>query len=87
VIRLDDAKKGDILYRHSSAPGNYYRPIKVIRTTPKQIIGRTLTGQELRFWKSDGFEVGSSCFYRISGGEPSEHYRLASCDQGREWPQ
>lgn len=86
---LHDAKRGDILYRLSlrgTSKVRYFRPVKVIRTTAKMIVAKTLTGQELRFWKHNGYEVGSDYFYGLSLGVVEGPYsQLASIDKGREW--
>lgn len=86
-----DAEKGQRAYRisTSSPTRTYYRELEVVRVTPKQIIAKTKWGQELRFWRKNGYEVGFAdagflAYYTSKLGE-GDHYVEAGCDRGRSW--
>lgn len=86
-----EAQPGQRAYRisTSSPTRTYYRELVVVRVTPKQIICRTKWGQELRFWRRNGYEVGSGhghWAYLSLGPLVGERYVEAGSDRGREWP-
>jgi hypothetical protein len=85
-----DATVGQLAYRiGTSHPGGriYYREIKVTRVTPKQIVAKSMTNTEHRFWRENGREVGSNYWYHFSGEKPEgERFLVAGCDKGRSWP-
>lgn len=88
-VSLIDAKPGDRAYRFSppTVSGRiFYRELEVVRLTPKQIIARTKTRQEYRFWRENGREVGTFLWAHIGFTLPAEErYQEAGCDKGREW--
>jgi len=86
-----DATPGQRAYRisTSSPTRTYYRELQVKRVTAAQIICKTKLGQELRFWRKDGREVGMSganflAYYTSKLGD-GDHYVEAGCDRGKEW--
>lgn len=89
-----DAEPGQRAYRisKSSMSRTFYRELVVKRVTTAQIITKTKLGQELRFWRKNGYEVGSQRFGVYSGlayftsklGE-GDHFVEAGCDKGRSW--
>lgn len=88
-----DAQPGQRAYRisTSSPTRTYYREIEVKRVTAAQIIAKTKQGQELRFWRKDGREVGMGsatflAYFSSKLGE-GDHYVEAGCDRGRSWQQ
>lgn len=89
-----DAEPGQRAYRisKSSSTRTFYRELVVKRVTATQIITKTKMGQELRFWRKNGCEVGSRnhgvysgfAYITLTLGE-GDHYVEAGCDLGRTW--
>lgn len=83
-----DAKPGQRAYRISlsGSQTTYYREIRVVRVTPKQIVAETKMGQQLRFWRKGGYEVGGFNMAAFSASLPDHgHVAEAGCDRGRSW--
>ena len=87
-----DATPGQRAYRisTSSPTRTYYRELIVVRVTPKQIIAKTKWGQELRFWRKNGYEVGSGhghwAYFTSALPRGGDSCHEAGCDRDREWP-
>ena len=87
-----DVTPGHRAYRisTSSPTRTFYREIEVVRLTPKQIIAKTKWGQELRFWRKDGYEVGSGhghwAYYSSTLPRDGENCHEAGGDREKEWP-
>lgn len=86
-----DATPGQRAYRisTSSPTRTYFRELIVVRVTPKQIIATTKWGQEIRFWRKDGYEVGSGhghwAYFTSALPRDGDNCHEAGCDKGREW--
>jgi hypothetical protein len=87
-----DATPGQRAYRisTSSPTRTYYRELEVKRVTAAQIIAKTKLGQELRFWRKSGIEVGMTnagflAHFSTALPRSGEKCVEAGCDKGREW--